>query len=347
MKGAASAVRRRLKQEAEARLRLDQDAAAERAYRNYLYVRDRVRLMGRMAGQPRDLTGAEQRMVTELAHLWDASPDTIARLRETSQVITGVAASDYVSPSADLIARLKREVGRVRRLAGDECFVEESALLGGFGYVRNSSRFNEDTARYFNALLALEDGGVLQRHRHATAPSAVWEVGGGWGGFAYQFKALCPRVTYLISGVPETFLVSAVYLMTVFPTARCRFYGETSPDDFWRNWAELDFLFAPEAVLATLRPPRFDLMLDIMSFRRMTDERVRAHVRYAFASGCPFVYSLTGAGERDVSESVRRAIEPFYWPHEVPGRLESAATDGRPNVEVGYDHLVGWKRLRV
>jgi hypothetical protein len=59
------------------------------------------------------------------------------------------------------------------------------------------------------------------------------------GGFAFQFKTLCPNVTYVISGIPETLLVASVYLMTTFPDARFRFYGERKEGDVWSDWQQI------------------------------------------------------------------------------------------------------------
>src|SRR5439155_23712606 len=122
-----------------------------------------------------------------------------------------------------------------RRQGGEELFLQESPLLGGFGFKRQHGLYNEDTIRYFKALTALHDGAVLDEFRGNTERRVAWEIGGGWGGFAFQFKTLCRNVTYLITGVPETLLVSAVYLMTAFPNARFQFYPACTERDPWSD----------------------------------------------------------------------------------------------------------------
>ena len=79
-------------------------------------------------------------------------------------------------------------------------------------------------------LIALEKGAVLQEFRGNAERRLVWEIGAGWGGFPYQFKSLCPNVTYVISDFPELFLFSATYLMTAFPGAKVAFWGEEPLD---------------------------------------------------------------------------------------------------------------------
>ena len=61
--------------------------------------------------------------------------------------------------------------------------------------------------------------------------AALIELGSGWGGFAYQFKKVCPDVTYVCVDLPPTMLFSGVYLTTLFPEAKVLFYGEPGFDE--------------------------------------------------------------------------------------------------------------------
>jgi hypothetical protein len=351
-----AAERAQRQQVEEARLAAEQLATqkvATRAFEAYVHVREHVRRMRDLGGVVGDsLTPVEQQMVSRLAHLWDATADTIAHLRRWCEPITGVRAADYEPPSADLTLRLKRDYRVLRRQVGSELFVEEPRMLGGFGYERNGQLINEDTLKHFSGLVALQDGAVLGAYRHASGRRLVWEIGGGWGGFAHQFKTLCPNVTYLITGLPELLLVSAVYLMTAVPDGRFRFYGDTSGDDLWDDWEQVDFVFASESALPALRPPRMDLALDIVNLRNMNLDRVRFHVRRAFDLGSPYFYSLLPANcpAHEVSR-VWKSIEALYWPHPVPARAENMppVVDGEPAAipDVEYAHLVAWRRLRA
>jgi hypothetical protein len=187
--------------------------------------------------------------------------------------------------------------------------------------------------------------------RRTSQRRMVWEIGGGWGGFAYQFKTICPNVTYVMTGIPDQFLVSAVYLRALFPTACCRFYDASSPDDMWSRWENADFIFAPESALPSLRPPRIDLTVDIMALMVMNEDRVNAHVQRAFDFGSPYFYSLqprAAAGED--AAGVWRALERRYWTHPVPPRLDTAGDaedESAADPEDAYAHVVGWKRISV
>ncbi len=312
------------------------------AYEHYLRVRDWARRMGALdsPGKPAR-TDTELAVARALAPLWDASPDTIAGLRRWADPVGGASAADYESPESRIEKAIRRDLKRLFVQVGRDLFVEEPSFLGGFGCRTTEGRCNEDTLRFFSVLVALQDGAVLPPFRQQPR-RIVWEIGGGWGGFAYQFKTVCPNVTYLITGNPDTFLVSAVYLMTAFPGARCRFFGESSTDALWHDWENVDFIFAPEEALASLRPPRLDLTLDLLALREMTSERVGRHVRHAFEAGCRYLYSLHQGDWADgESPTLWRAIERLYWLHPVPSRVELRKAGAE------YSHLIGWRRKQI
>jgi len=337
------------KQQAEAR-RAVGDSAPRAAYAHYLKVRDWLRSFPSSTGV--DLSHTEQHTIAQLAHLWDASPETIATLRQWCEPITGVRAADYIetSPDSELFTRLKRDVSFLRRQGGEELFVQESPLLGGFGFKRQHGLYNEDTIRYFKALTALQEGAVLDQFRSDTERRLVWDLGGGWGGFAFQFKTLRRNVTYLMTGTPETLLVSAVYLMTAFPDARFRLYRGCTDRDAWSDWQQIDFILAPESELRSLKPPRVDLVVDLMALRSMTGNRVEFHVQRAFEFGARYFYSLEpGPIFPAEPPPVWRALETLYWPHPIPPRLDASVFDvsagEAPHVD-DYAHLIGWRRIR-
>jgi hypothetical protein len=287
-----------------------------------------------------------------VAHVWDATPETIAALRRCCEPLGRARISDYDDPASPLMLRLRRDIHTLRRQIGAGLFVQEPAALGGFGYVKGEERFNEDTVRFFEVIAALQDAALLGEFRHARERRVVWEIGGGWGGFAYQFKTVCPNVTYLITGAPDLLLVSAVYLTTVLPGARFRFYDASSPDEFWHDWDTVDVLFAPEAAVAALRPPRVDLTIDLMALPIMGASRAWSHVQHAFDFGCRYFYSLREPGCcADGAATLRRAIERLYWLHPVPSRTDAdpAANSGTraPALATESVHMVGWRRMRV
>jgi hypothetical protein len=327
------------------------DAIGAKAYDDYLMVREAARCMrGHENRAAVGYTDDERRTIDGLAPLWNATPDTIAHLRRWCEPLSAVRASDYETEPSDLATRLKRELSMLRRQGAQDLFVQESRALDGFGFEKHGELYNEDTLMFFKAIVALHDGAVAQAYRAPAERSLVWEIGGGWGGFAFQFKTLFPNVTYLITALPDACLVSAVYLKAVFPEARCRFFGDSAPADLFREWEEIDFIFAPESALHVLQPPRLDLTIDIAALSGMSVDRIRAHVRRAFDLGCRYFYSLFPPGRSDGQAMVSDAVRQFYWPHPIPARRERWApavmgVDPEPRPDTEEAHLVGWRRL--
>lgn len=349
---AAAAVRRQQEAERSELDRQERARAAARAYETYLFARERIRRMQASCSGGGTLTDSEQRVLASLSGLWDATPETIATLRRQYEPLTGVRVADYDVPSSESMLRLKREVSMLRRQVGSDLFVQELPVLGGFGYNRNGELYNADTLKFFKVLIALQDAAVLPAYRDRRERTLVWEIGGGWGGFAFQFKTVCSNVTYLITGAPEQLLLAAVYLMTAWPNARVRFHGDVADAVLFESWQDADFIMAPESALASLRPPRVDLTLDLMALRSMSGPRVCAHIERSYAFGSRYFYSLLSDGRAaDDAAAVVTGIARWYWPHPIPPRRDQSATaiaePDRVTVDAEYSQLVGWRRLRV
>jgi hypothetical protein len=324
----------RVTEELERRLA---DLRETHAYRSYGRARDAVLRMRAGPAQPPSAYWQEE--LRNVEYLLDASPLVIESLRRHCYHVTGVWPYNYRSHKD--VERRQHEQ-RLRALiaaGGRDLLVPESPLLGGFGFEIDGALVNADTLRYYEALIALRLAGVLE------APKVVWEIGAGWGGFAYQLKTLFPDVTYVISDLPELFLFSATYLSTAFPNARLVFQGERERVP----WGEADFVFVPHSDLEGISPPRIDLVVNMVSFQEMTDAQVSAYVDRAGELGAPRLYSLNRERSTYNPElsGVRRILERRYDVAEVdvlPARRARALrrrfqrTRGSPG---GYVHLVG------
>jgi hypothetical protein len=322
------------------------------AFRNYLYARDRVlEMRAQVAAAPeyRPSIYWEEELAA-FEYMLDASPLVIEKLRQHTHWITGLRAYDYRSQKTRAQAKFAEKLKALIDVGPPDLLVPEWPELGGFGFEVDGRLFNIDTLKFFEVLIALDRGAVLQEFRGHTDRRLVWEIGAGWGGFPYHFKSLCPNVTYVISDFPELFLFSATYLMTAFPNARVAFWGEEPTDRLFDRWRDLDFIFLPNTSLTELRPDRLDLTINMVSFQEMTDAQADAYVAAAHALNCPFVYSLN----RDKSAynpeiaSVSDVISRYYWPREI-AVLPVPYTkmmDELPSAH-DYKHIIGWRRVKV
>jgi len=265
------------------------------AYGSYERVRDWVLDMQAAAEQQAaslDTARPSEYWSEELAgfeYMLDASPLIVDKLKHHSYHLTGLRVYDYRSHKQRAEMQLRNKLEALRALTSSDLFVPEPRGLGSFGFEIDGGLFTVDTLKYFEALIALEKGGVLTPLREASERQVVWEIGGGWGGFAYQFKRVCPNVTYVIVDLPATFLFSATYLMGTFPEATVMMYGQ---DDFENGWLDADFVFVPHTALHAVTPPRLDLVVNMVSFQEMTSGQAAAYVEHADAQGAPFLYSL-------------------------------------------------------
>jgi hypothetical protein len=297
-----------------------EELRASRAYAAYERARAAVLTMKLREGE---LTGAPSAYWREelenIEYLLDASPLVVDRLRQHCYHVTGVWPYNYRSHKTRERRRHAEKLAALAAVGGHDLFVPESPLLGGFGFEIDGALVNLDTLKFYESLIALRRAGLLEL-LEAGGRAVVWEIGAGWGGFAYQLKTLFPNVTYVISDLPELFLISGTYLATAFPDATLVFFGQDATDPADVPWPEADFVFVPGSLLSAVAPPRVDLTVNMVSFQEMTAGQVEAYTEHAYSLGCPHLYSLN----RDRSPynpeltSVRETLAQRYALTTVP-----------------------------
>ncbi len=332
-----------------ARLR---DSAPYKAYeraRHHVLELKRLESDRRVGGFAPSVYWSEE--LRNFEYLLDASPLVIEKLRHHTYHITGLRVYDYRSNQKRAEQRFTDKLEALRALDDADVEIPEHGALGGFGFDIDRQLFNIDTLKFYEVLIALHKGAVLNEFRHPIERKLVWEIGAGWGGFPFQFKTICPNVTYVITDFPELFLFSATYLMAMFPDARVRFFGEVPAEETFADWATLDFIFVPDTFHFDVRPDNVDLMLNMVSFQEMTTRQVEGYVRRAYELKCPFFYSLNRDRSQHNHElsSVRTILSSHYWPHEIPmlpvgyPKMLDEDPDGPDR---GYKHVLGWRRIR-
>lgn len=323
------------------------------AFRNYLAVRDRVLAMTeREADRPVSIQAPSAYWAEELQgfeYMLDASPLVVEKLRHHTSHLTGLRVYDYRSNQDRRHRLFRQKLGALRAKDSNDLFVPEWPGLGGFGFDLDGALVNLDTLKFYEVLIALDHAAVLDEFRRTNERKLVWEIGAGWGGFAYQFKTLCPNVTYVIVDFPEVFLFSATYFRTVFPDARVRWYGDVEDARLFDDWEQFDFVLIPNTALRdVMRPPHLDLTINMVSFQEMTAAQVDEYVRVAHEAECPFLYSLNRerSGHNTEIESVSAILERYYRPKLVS--LLPVSYQKMLNEEpspTDYKHIVGWRRM--
>src|SRR4029453_8144868 len=203
------------------------------AFRNYTYARDRVlEMRAQVAAAPeyRPSVYWEEELAA-FEYMLDASPLVIEKLRQHTHWITGLRAYDYRSQKTRAKAKFEEKLKALIDAGSPDLLVPEWPELGGFGFDVDGRLFNIDTLKFFEVLIALDKGAVLQEFRGNADRRLGGGIGAGGGGFSF----------------PPT------YLMTAFPNARVAFWGEEPTDRLLDRWQDLDFIFLPNTSLAELR----------------------------------------------------------------------------------------------
>ena len=322
------------------------------AFQNYRYVRERVlEMRAHVDAAPNYKPSAYwEEELANFEYMLDATPLIVEKLRHHSYHITGLHVYSYRSNRDKMLARYTDKLRALMAQGRPELFVPEARELGGYGFTIDDHLVNLDTMKFFEAFIALDKGAVLDEFRGDGERKLVWEVGAGWGGFPYQFKTLCPNTTYLISDFPELFLFSATYLMTMFPGARVRFWGEEPADRIFANWRDYDFIFMPNTALSDLTPDRLDLTVNMVSFQEMTTAQVTSYVAKSHELGARFLYSLNRekSGMNNELDSVTRIVSQYYWPREVAIlKVSYQKMLDEPPAKSDYKHIIGWRRIRI
>ena len=247
-------------------------------------------------------------------YMTDATPIILAKLRHHAFHITGLRPYDYRVATDEKAALFEQRLRTLMAMGGDELVVPEHPALGGFGYTVDGKLFNLDGLKYLEVLVGMKRSGVLDAFRRVKGRRVAWEIGGGWGGFAYQFTRVFPDTTYVITDLPELFLFSATYLQTVVPDARVLIIGPSTPDEARLHWRDYDFVFVPNTRAASL--PGFEphLLVNIASFQEMTSAQVTAYVELAARGRVPWLYSLNRERSRynDELGSVSELLGAHY-----------------------------------
>lgn len=342
-------------------------ARESRPFGAYLDARDHVLAMLDNAPAERP-SGYRSDALAAVEYLLDPSPLVVERLRRHCCHLTGVWPGQYGSNRDRSRAQHQAKLRALLELGSAELFAPEPPELGGFGFQLDEGLANVDTLRSFESMVALDRAEILPALRREGERPVIWEVGAGWGGFAYAFKTVLPDVTYVISDLPELFLLSATYLTTVFPGARVTFHDGSSEHIAEAAWSESDFVFVPAFALEAVAPPRLDLTIDVTSFQEMATEEVEAYARHARGLETTFLYSLNreGSPANPGLESATGVLERHFWLREVDvlpvdhttlpdvipraSRKEKKAIrkfgpPSKPELDDRYRHVVGWRRL--
>ena len=228
---------------------LEQRIAALRVGREFAaYERVRREVLRLLALDDADMPGdgaPSEYWREELAgfeYLFDASPLLIEKLRHHSYHVTGLKVYDYRSHKVAAKARFVEKLeALVAAAGGRELLVPEPPMLGGFGHEIGGELFNVDTLKFFEVLIAMERGAVLDEFA-GDERKVVWEIGAGLGRLRVRVQDAVSRTSHTSSiDLPPLFLFSGTYLQRSSRTRSC---ASSDPDaDQPMGAGDADFVY--------------------------------------------------------------------------------------------------------
>lgn len=291
--------------------------------------------------------------LSNIDYMADATPLIVRRLRQHAFWITGLRAYEYRTHNDERHGLFEGRLRALLERGGADLAVPEPESLGGFGYPIDGGLYNLDTLKFLEVLVGMRRSGILDQLSRTSRPVVV-EIGGGWGGLAYQIKTLIPDATYVIVDLPEVFLFSAVYLGALFPDARHVFATGTDATP-----AGADFVYVSNTNIDAIRTMSPDVMVNVASFQEMTTAQVDAYGAAGASARCHALYSLNRERSRHNTEltGITDVLTRYYDLHQVdvldtdytqamkkPSKARKPKTGGAPEDPLLYRHLAG--RLR-
>jgi hypothetical protein len=171
-------------------------------------------------------------------------------------------------------------------------------VKGPIGVNYRGRIINQDICRYQSCVTNLYNCGVFNSLAHGHGLRSILEIGGGYGGLAYQMSEILERLnqktTYIIIDLPEILLFAGAFLMVNKPNGNIYIYDTaTFTDEFIRKGIyEYDFVLLPNFALKRLWAlPEVNLIINMQSFQEMTPSQINDYLCFADAHLSGFLYS--------------------------------------------------------
>src|SRR5205814_238972 len=106
----------------------------------------------------------------------------------------------------------------------------------------------------------------------------VIEIGGGFGGLAYQLLCRRPAIKYVGFDLPENLLIQSYYLSCIFPNARILTYGDDSPPLTRKQLDAYDVVLLPNFELRRADSLIADLVVNVRSLSEMASATIAEYI---------------------------------------------------------------------
>jgi putative sugar O-methyltransferase len=216
--------------------------------------------------------------IANLTYVFEFSDRSLDQIRHHTYHLTSDIYLRYVlSGGADAI-RLLDKYEELASAIGSKALAEPSS---GIGYHHSDGLVSWDLLRYLSVLRDLLDAGVLSRNR----PTAILEIGGGYGGLSRIVAMFNSHVHYTILDLEEILFFSKSYLDRTLPNFDVRLVSDVS--EFETRDGRINLV--PQHLTEDLAG-KFDLAINHQSMQEMQPAQIERYLGL-IARTCSSLYS--------------------------------------------------------
>lgn len=194
--------------------------------------------------------------------------------------------------------------------------------LGDLGYSFENCNVDSTTLRFQQSFLALWKLGILKKLEELAEKRKVniFEIGGGYGSFAYHMMSLIKNSTYFIVDIPEVLLFSASYLTLCFPEKKIYLYDKTDFDFVLKNkFSNFDVVLLPNFIISKLTDLHFDFAVNVQSFQEMRPEQVDEYSKFLVSTldGELYSWNMDAQPFNKEGVNVTKQLSKFFELREI------------------------------
>ncbi|MBA4366616.1 MAG: hypothetical protein C0403_03140 [Desulfobacterium sp.] len=149
------------------------------------------------------------------------------------------------------------------------------AKFGEIGWVIDDVIVNMDTVVYLERMCLMHENNVLDAALSSAKgrPVKILEIGGGYGGLAYNLVRQFGNCRYVMVDLPESVLFPAIYLSVLKPDLENSMIDRFEPFTLDES---AGFTFVPNFLIDQLHvgDEKFDLVINTLSFSEMSELQI-------------------------------------------------------------------------
>ena len=196
---------------------------------------------------------------------------------------------------------------------------ENPLLPKQHGYYLNNKLINRDIVRYQSTISNFVTSGLLEYYSNLSKARSVVivEIGGGYGGMAYQLRQYIENTSYILIDLPESLYMAGCFLTMTHPDLSIAVLTQELLDrdkDILSLLDQYDILLIPESLAQHATEIENDLFINMLSFQEMTEKTVREYAKFGSNSCKGYLYNVNSTKHQCNNEliSVEEILAEYF-----------------------------------